>query len=731
MIPPLRVARFASLILIASRAGAAEIHIVENPAPGVVHEIALQPSVQVRWAERGLLVCVVEASDQWRQSWGGRTLGQLASGDEIAILRPADELDPATHAKPVRDYLAQRRRALVTAAAGPVAILVAPAGTWPDELRGCHGGLAVAAARIDPRAILDAPAPRALATWLAPRAFDARELERIAAVSPDSIAAELARLTQDSGGGIANRYVFGLRGTGARPDLETLYGPRILNTMQRALAGIPGAVVERQRFPMLRRSTPAENDSSFNFVARLPGSVPGTGTFVVCAHVDATGSRNMVWRTDAEGALTTALQTPGAEDNASGVACVLELLRQTAAAVRAGDADFAFDLEFIAFSGEEVAGAEGGLVGSQRYVEKEVARGTNLLGAFNLDMVGYDSLSTNLQLVHNPASRWLTDLFRQAAAAVMPPIGITLVPELDEARASDHNSFWNVNASAQLAADAPVNVLRSYATYHRPIDTGDRVSIPKLTAVTQAHLAALLRFNTRAHTAPRLLMTNDDLSLKLRVQGTDVEYDPTFHRVWPGSLLSVQLFVHSLGATFADTLGLAVSVRNGAQVRTVLSRREFRTLPTGARVALFDPVPILASDGGAQTLEARISYRDSTGAAVEQVATTAFRVEVQNGLGLTLQPNPVQGGLAAASIAYELNRPGVVVLEVFNLEGERVYASSQRLEPLITSAVRRLPLTQGGPPAPELASGAYIVRARWTGDDGGQAEAKATLVLKR
>jgi len=50
---------------------------------------------------------------------------------------------------------------------------------------------------------------------------------------------------------------------------------------------------------------------------------------------------------------------------------------------------------------------EGGLAGSRRYVEARLDEGGKLLGAFNLDMVGSDSLGNNLQVVHNTASRWL------------------------------------------------------------------------------------------------------------------------------------------------------------------------------------------------------------------------------------------------------------------------------------------------------------------------------------
>jgi len=266
-----------------------------------------------------------------------------------------------------------------------------------------------------------------------------------------------------------------------------------------------------------------------------------------------------------------------------------------------------------------------------------------------------------------------------AVAAVDPPVDLQLRLEIDETPISDHNRFWNADVSALLAADAPSGVLRQYSTYHRPIDLPAEVSIAKCTEVTRAHLAALLRFNTRAHTTPSLLLGDEDLTLKLRVQGTDVDYDPSFHRLWPGSELSAQLFVHSLGATFTDTLGITLTVNRGSESRLVHEQRDYETLPTGARIALFDAVPILPTDGGVHTLIARIQYLDASGAPVEQTAAVDFRVEVQEGLQITVQPNPVRGGLESATLAYALNRPGTIALEVFNLEGAGGTVGLQRL----------------------------------------------------
>ena len=55
-----------------------------------------------------------------------------------------------------------------------------------------------------------------------------------------------------------------------------------------------------------------------------------------------------------------------------------------------------------------------------------------------------------------------------------------------------------------LGADAPVNTLRNYASYHRPADIGADVQLSKMSEVTRGFQAALLRFDRNASTDPAI-----------------------------------------------------------------------------------------------------------------------------------------------------------------------------------------------------------------------------------
>jgi Zn-dependent M28 family amino/carboxypeptidase len=71
-------------------------------------------------------------------------------------------------------------------------------------------------------------------------------------------------------------------------------------------------------------------------------------------------------------------RAPGADDNASGVAAVLEIARLLAGL------ELTETIHFVAFSGEEQ-----GLWGSSEYAAQLAAAGTNVFRLINLDMIGF------------------------------------------------------------------------------------------------------------------------------------------------------------------------------------------------------------------------------------------------------------------------------------------------------------------------------------------------------
>lgn len=105
-----------------------------------------------------------------------------------------------------------------------------------------------------------------------------------------------------------------------------------------------------------------------NVVCTKKGEAISNELLLVCAHYDSR-MENL------ENAVAPA---PGADDNASGVAVLLETAR-----VLACEASIC-DLQFVAFSGEEQ-----GYWGSAAYAEQLKSGGIRLRGLLNLDQIGY------------------------------------------------------------------------------------------------------------------------------------------------------------------------------------------------------------------------------------------------------------------------------------------------------------------------------------------------------
>ncbi|HWN81212.1 MAG TPA: M20/M25/M40 family metallo-hydrolase, partial [Candidatus Udaeobacter sp.] len=199
-------------------------------------------------------------------------------------------------------------------------------------------------------------------------------------------------------------------------------------------------------------------ETLFNIVARRPGVRPGSGKYVLGGHYDSTARRTPGWNHATDPA-------PGADDNGSGVACVLEAARILL------QEQYDFDLEFCFFGGEEQ-----GLLGSKAYVaDSLLSEVDQVLGAIMLDMVAYNPRAADsLNVITNFNSEWLADLVRQSEATLSSANGLD---ELDKVVAptrnySDHASYWGHDASAVLFIENE-DIVAHNPRYHTVTDDLD------------------------------------------------------------------------------------------------------------------------------------------------------------------------------------------------------------------------------------------------------------------
>jgi len=243
---------------------------------------------------------------------------------------------------------------------------------------------------------------------------------------------------------------------------------------------IPGGDVEGSYFQNWSEQVAGENASSRevamrNVVGVLPGVNPERAgqSVVVSAHYDHLG---LGWPDVREG--NRGRIHPGADDNASGVAVLLEL-----AASLAGEFRPERSIVFVAFTGEEAQRR-----GSRRYVEAmrdhPVAR---CMGMINIDTVGRLGSKRLLVLGAESAEQW-AHIVRGAGYAA----GVDVEFAGEELDSSDHISFHEAGVPAiQIFTGA-------HSDYHRPSDTAEKVDTDGLVKVASVAREAVMYLANRA-----------------------------------------------------------------------------------------------------------------------------------------------------------------------------------------------------------------------------------------
>lgn len=272
---------------------------------------------------------------------------------------------------------------------------------------------------------------------------------------------------------IETRYtpaMFGPDGRGGQPNARAFE-----YVLQEVSAWYPPEQIEVQDFALSNRA--GETIHGKNLILTLPGAALPEEVVILSAHLDSTS------RDDPE------QRAPGAEDNASGAATLLEAARLFRG-VR-----FERTIRIIWFTGEEQ-----GLLGSRAYVEG-LRDPQSIAGVINLDMFGYDSDGDGCFELHVgplPQSQRIGRCFAAAVNAFAPEIE-TFDYLTDVAiSASDHGSFWDRGIGAvevlenmfdnQLPGGCP-NVDNNPA-YHSPEDTHERLNPETAARIARAALAS-------------------------------------------------------------------------------------------------------------------------------------------------------------------------------------------------------------------------------------------------
>jgi hypothetical protein len=230
------------------------------------------------------------------------------------------------------------------------------------------------------------------------------------------------------------------------------------------LGAIPNVKVESQRFTY--QSIPLEN-----ILATIdpPGGAPPNGWIIVGAHYDSIAKTTPGWRPSQDPA-------PGADDNATGTAALIEYARILASA----RADLRQRVVIAFWDGEELF-----FKGSAYFVQG--LQKPYAYSAFvNIDMVGWNPLADRLDLIwYTNVSAGLRD--RAKAANAKYQLGVS---PLVEVFAQDPDQYILDSAPFGLAGIPAITLAQRYGsadatfpgntTFHTVNDTPDKITNKRL-----------------------------------------------------------------------------------------------------------------------------------------------------------------------------------------------------------------------------------------------------------
>lgn len=233
-----------------------------------------------------------------------------------------------------------------------------------------------------------------------------------------------------------------------------------------------------------------EGETATNLIVETAGSRRPEQIIVLGAHYDSTPN------------------TPGADDNASAVAVLLEVSRLLKPHVGRRT------IRYVAFACEEAPYFNLGAMGSQHHARTARQANERILGMLCLEMVGYfvdtpdsqkiptaipkifhplfPTVGNFLAAVGNLRSWNLNWQFRRGfkRGTQLPLWSLNLPETIGDIRRSDNSSFWDQGYPALMLTDT--SYLRN-ANYHQPTDTPETLDYDRMTQVALGVAAAAKR----------------------------------------------------------------------------------------------------------------------------------------------------------------------------------------------------------------------------------------------
>ena len=251
-----------------------------------------------------------------------------------------------------------------------------------------------------------------------------------------------------------------------------------------------------ERFKLLGYSTkielvaPNRPEQGFNVIAERVGRTYPDEIVVVGAHYDAE------------------VNTPGADDNASGVAAMLELARRFAKSPQDRT------IRWVGFTNEETSNSAGGFMGSFVHARNAKGRDESIVAMMSLEMLGYydsepgsqqypfdESMASRLGMTLPDTGDFIgvvgrfedRDIIESISRSMRATDNVNVVEAALPAmiRAiwrSDHGNFWLAGYNAVMITDTS-----EFRTphYHKQTDTVETLDFERMSGVVDGLEAAV------------------------------------------------------------------------------------------------------------------------------------------------------------------------------------------------------------------------------------------------
>ncbi len=496
----------------------------------------------------------------------------------------------------------------------------------------------------------------------------------------------------------------------------------IADSLAARLERYTGVAATRQSFEIKWRFD--DHDSTFtgeNIICRVEATGHSSGVLLLTAHFDAIAHRS--YPEDEEWEWDSAwvhVEAPGADDNGTGVAAVMEAARLLS------PLDLPFDLEFVLFSGEEL-----GKLGSIYYVSLcDADCADRHLGVINVDMIGYSDNGTGAAVMSDFRSGWLADLIIEYASITDPSLEVSLIKPGPSNW--DHASFWE-REEGRLPAITLAEPLEAtgsiiYPHYHTVNDLIENVDFdqtrriaslingfiasfvgsPAENSMLEADLLVLVNGAIRHE---NVFQAGEEISLRPRVRNTGGTPPPE------GAVVRLDVWLVNAGGRkriYSDDLSPADPLR--------FSHVD---IPLGTGSGL----------GGENVVTAEITVSGMDDDPSDNRASVSFIME---GTSNTIEnhhfiPHPVNRPFSEARFCINSTEEVSLSLELFTLEGDLI--GNAQLGAGVGSPVPSgLSCHSCGdmfPGITALASGIYMYRMVVIGGDGRRSQHHGRFAVER